>query len=694
MAVDPPRAERRPTRRTVHQVELRDDFAWLKDENWQEVMHRPEVLQQDIRDHLEAENNYTAACLRDSAALQEQLFQELKGRIKQQDDSVPTADGPYAYFHRFVAGGQYPVFVRQRVNAGQEEVLLDGNREAEGQAYFRVGGVRHSHDHKLLAYAVDTKGSEYYQGRIKDLETGELLDDRLENTSGGLVWSNDGAFLFYVELDDNHRPCRLKRHRLGSSQQEDHLVFEETDAGFFLDVNKTESNRFILIDSHDYGSSEVWLIDADAPDSPPRLVQGRSPDLKYQVSHDAARDRLLILTNADDAVDFKLMEAPLANPARQQWRDLLGSAPGRYRMDLQLFADHMVLLELVESLPRLTITRLSSGESHEVGFTEAAYSLSLLPGFDYHSATVRFVFSSPKTPQQTYDYELSTRVRKLLKTQEVPSGHDPDAYATRRLLAPGHDGVEIPITLLYRRDCQLDGSAPLLLYGYGSYGLPTPASFVPNRLSLVDRGFIYAIAHIRGGSDKGYSWYLDGRLEKKRNTFWDFLAVARHLIKTGLAHQQGIAAHGGSAGGMLMGVVANEDPALFKAVVADVPFVDVLNTMLDDSLPLTPPEWLQWGNPITDNAAFDYIRSYSPYDNIVAQDYPHILATAGLTDPRVTYWEPAKWVAKLRETKTDNNLLLLRTYMDAGHAGSAGRFDKLREVALIYAFLLKVFDLD
>ncbi|MGO1119773.1 S9 family peptidase [Rhodovibrionaceae bacterium A322] len=692
MSVAPPRPEKRPTHRTVHGVDLQDDYAWLKDENWQEVMHKPEVLQADIKAHLDAENSYTAACLANTQDLQQTLFEELKGRLKEQDDSVPARDGDYAYFYRFVTGGQYPVFVRNNLSTGQEEELLDGNKEAEGEAYFQVGGIMHSQDHSMIAYAVDTKGSEYFEGRIKNLTSGELLPDRLLNTAGGLVWSNDGQFLFYVELDDNHRPCRLKRHKLGSSQDEDVLIFEEKDPGFFLGVDKTESGRFILVDSHDYDCSEVWLIDADAPESDPLLVQARSGELKYEVSHDAARDRLLILTNADGATDFKLVEAPLSAPGKENWTDLVPHELGRYRIDHLLFADHMVLLERVESLPTISITCFSSGQSHQVSFSEAAYSLGLSPGYEYDSHNLRFVFSSPKTPQQTFDYDLLSRKRTLLKTQEVPSGHDPEAYETRRLLAPSHDGALVPVTLLYRKDTPLDGSAPVLLYGYGSYGLATPASFVPNRLSLVDRGFVYAIAHIRGSSDKGYSWYLDGRLEKKRNTFWDFIAAGRHLVAEGLAREGNIAAHGGSAGGMLMGVVVNEAPDLFKAAVADVPFVDVLNTMLDDSLPLTPPEWPQWGNPITDKAAFDYIRSYSPYDNITDQSYPHILATAGLTDPRVTYWEPAKWVARLREVKCDDKLLLLRTYMDAGHAGSAGRFDKLKEVGLIYAFLMKVFD--
>lgn len=693
-AAEPPVAERRPTGRTFHGVELADDYAWLRDPQWQQVMRDPSVLQDDIRAYLEAENAYAAAVLEGTAALRETLFAEMKGRIKEHDDSVPDPDGPWEYLTRFVTGGDYPLLVRRPVGAAGpagEQVLLDGNREAEGHPFFALGGASHSRDHRHLAYAVDLNGSEFFEVRILDMERGVLLPERIPSAAGSLAWSADGETLFYTRLDDHHRPCKVLRHRLGSDPAEDVLVYEESDPGFFLGVGLSDSRELVLIDSHDHATSEIRILPAAEPEAAPVLVAPRVTDLRYSLQHDAARGRLLILTNAEDAEDFKLVETPVAEPGRENWRDLLGHEPGTLRLGMEVFAEHLVLLERVDALPRLTVLRLGDGASHHVRFPEAAFSLAIDPGAAYDTTTLRFVYSSPSTPAQTYAYDLESRERLLLKEQEVPSGHDASAYTVERLHAPAADGEAIPVTLVHRSDTPLDGSAPLLLYGYGAYGIAIPANFVPNRFSLLDRGFVFAIAHVRGGMDKGWRWYRDGKLDRKTNSFDDFVAVARHLVAQGVARPGEIAIHGGSAGGLLVGAVLNRAPELFKAAVADVPFVDTLNTMLDASLPLTPPEWPEWGDPIRDPAAFGRIRAYSPYDNVGRHDYPHILATAGLTDPRVTYWEPAKWVAKLRALKTDRNLLLLRTYMEAGHGGASGRFDKLKEVALVYAFLLKVF---
>ncbi|SMF07467.1 oligopeptidase B Serine peptidase. MEROPS family S09A [Tistlia consotensis] len=693
-APTPPVAERRPTRRTVHGVELSDDYAWLRDPQWQQVMRDPSVLQPDIRAYLEAENAYTEAALAGTGALRETLFAELKGRIKEHDDSVPDPDGPWEYFVRFVAGGDYPLLVRRPTGAADgagEEVLLDGNREAEGHPFFALGGASHSRDHRHLAYAVDLNGSEFFEIRVLDMASGSLLPDRIASASGSLAWAADGETLFYTRLDDHHRPCQVLRHRLGGDPAEDVLVYEEKDPGFFLGVALTDSRELILIDSHDHATSEIRLLDAWRPAGEPLLVAAREPDLRYSIQHDAPRDRLLILTNLDGAEDFKLMAAPLAAPGRSSWRDLLPHEPGTLRLGMECFREHLVLLERVDALPRLTVLRLADGASHRIGFEEAAYSLGIDPSAAYDTTALRFVYSSPTTPAQTYAYDLESRERSLLKEQEVPSGHDAAAYRVERFHALAEDGEEIPVTLLHRADTPLDGSAPVLLYGYGAYGIAVPANFVTNRFSLVDRGFVYVIAHIRGGMDKGWRWYRNGKLEQKTNSFDDFVAVARSLIARGLARKGEISIMGGSAGGLLVGAVLNRAPELFKAAVADVPFVDTLNTMLDETLPLTPPEWPEWGNPITDAEAFARIRGYSPYDNVGRHGYPHLLVTAGLTDPRVTYWEPAKWVAKLRALKTDDQLLLLRTYMEAGHGGASGRFDKLKEVALTYAFLLEVF---
>ncbi|WP_208539188.1 S9 family peptidase [Algihabitans albus] len=696
----PPHAEPEPLVHDLHGRTWSDGYAWLRDDDWQRVMREPERLKAHIRDHLEAENAYTAAVLEPTKALQDTLFAEIKGRIKEEDASVPAPDGPWVYYRRFRQGGQHPIFCRKPRGASQSEptemVLLDGDRESEGSGFFAIRGAQHSPDHDHFAWSSDTTGAEICDIRIKVLDDGRLLSDVISGSNGAFAWAGDGKHLFYVVLDDNHRPYRVYRHRLGSAQSEDALVYEERDPGFFVGLDESESRRFVMISTHDHTTSEVYLIDAKAPETAPRLVAPRLRDQEYRVHHDAARDRLLILTNAEAAEDFKVMAAPLSSPGREAWTEVLPHAPGVLRLDLLLFADWMVRLERSEGLPRLVVTRLGPEPSDDrreqtLAFEEAAYALALQPGYEYDSDELRFVYSSPTTPPITYAQDLGGGSRSLLKQDEVPSGHDPSDYLVERLQAPATDGETVPVTLLRHKDTPLDGSAPCLLYGYGAYGMSIPAGWSPNRLSLVERGFVHAIAHVRGGMDKGYAWYRNGKLLAKKNSFTDFVAAAEHLVAEGYTARGEIAIHGGSAGGMLVGATVNLRPELFKAVVAEVPFVDVLNTMVDETLPLTPPEWPEWGDPIRSEEAFDYIRSYSPIDNIAATAYPHIFATAGISDPRVTYWEPAKWVARLRATKTDDNLLLLHTYMEAGHGGSAGRFDKLKEVAMLYAFLLLVF---
>ncbi|MDH3700365.1 MAG: S9 family peptidase [Alphaproteobacteria bacterium] len=687
----PPRAAPRPSVTERHGDRLEDPYAWLKDENWQQVMREPDVLDGEIRAYLEAENDYTTAILAPVADLKGRLFEEIKGRIKEDDSSVPAPDGAYEYYRRYETGGQHPLYCRRTRdgNSQDEEILLHGDREAEGHPYFDVAACRQSPDHRRLAYATDLNGSEIYTIQVKDLTQGRLLDDTIANAHGALVWANDGETFFYTVLDDNHRPSRVYRHRVGDDPATDALIYEEPDAGFFVSIGRTESRRFIVIDAHDHETSEVRLIDAAQPDSAPVLVAARETELEYSVSHHG--DQLIILTNADGAEDFKLMTAPVDRPGRQHWQDLVPHQDGTLIVDMELFADHLVRLERRDGLPRIVIRRLSDGDEHRIAFDEAAYSLSLLGGYEFETTTLRFAYSSMTTPEQIYDYDMTSRDRSLRKQQEVPSGHNPDDYVTHRIFATSHDGETVPVSILFGRDTKLDGSAPLLLYGYGSYGHAIPASFSVSRLSLVDRGFVYAIAHIRGGTERGYGWYLAGKREHKMNTFLDFIGAAEKLRDDGYARPGAIACHGGSAGGMLVGAVANLRPDLFNAVIGEVPFVDVLNTMCDDTLPLTPPEWPEWGNPIEDPAAYRTIKSYSPYDNVAAVDYPHMMITAGLTDPRVTYWEPAKWVAKLRALKTDQNTLLLHTNMDAGHGGAAGRFDRLKETAMVYAFLLLVF---
>jgi oligopeptidase B len=687
----PPAAKRRPSFSVHHGVELGDEYAWLRADNWQEVMRDPAVLQADIRQYLEAENAYTEASLADTVELQEALYAEMKARIKEDDSTVPAPDGPMAYYASYVIGGQYPLLCRRPRDGGPEQVLLDGNKEAEGLAYWQLGAAAHSPDHKLLAYAVDDKGSELATIRIRDLATGQDLPDAIPDTRSAIVWARDSRTLFYVRLDANHRPLFVYRHKVGTPVEEDVLVYEEKDIGFYVGVTQTQSGRFVAIDAHDHQTSEVYLIDADRPDSAPRLVAAREHGHEYSVEHQG--ERLIITTNSGGAEDFRICETPVAAPEMANWREILPHKPGRLILETIAFRDHLARLEREDGLPRIVIRRFADGAEHAIGFDEEAYSLGMSGGYEFDTTGLRFTYSSMTTPAQVFDYDMETRTRTLRKTQEVPSGHNAGDYVTRRLFAPTADGETVPISLLYRTGTPLDGSAPLFLYGYGSYGIAIPAGFSTNRLSLVDRGFVFAIAHIRGGKEKGYRWYTEGKHRKKLNTFTDFIAAGEFLAKEGYTRRGRIVANGGSAGGMLMGVVANMAPDLFLGIIADVPFVDVLNTMLDETLPLTPPEWPEWGNPIVSKDDFDIIRCYSPYDNVGAKAYPHIFAYAGLTDPRVTYWEPAKWIARLRVRNTSDNLILLKTNMEAGHGGAPGRFEALKEQALDYAFALKIADM-
>jgi len=686
----PPRAPRKPVTAVHHGVEIVDDYAWLRAPNWQEVMRDPSVLDPEIRAYLEAENAYTAHMLADTKALQEKLFAEMKGRIKEDDSSVPSPDGPWEYGTRYLTGAQYPRFTR-RPRGGtddSETVLLDGNLEAEGKPYWQLGGAAHSPNHCTLAYAVDDKGSEFYMLRFRDLATGKDLADVIPDTAGGCIWAEDSRTLFYVRLDENHRPLHVYRHVLGTPVEDDVLIYEEADKGFYVGLGETQSGRYILVDAHDHQTSEVRFIDARDPTGPMQLVSPRRFGHEYAVDHHG--DDLIILTNSGDAEDFRIVTAPIATPQEAYWRELLPHKPGRLILDFTAFKDHLSRLERENGLPRIVIRRFADGAEHAIAFDEEAYSLGMSSGYEYDTTALRFSYSSMTTPAQVFDYDMETRVRILRKTQEVPSGHNAADYVTRRIEAPAADGEMVPISVLYHKSTPLDGSAPLFLYGYGSYGITIPASFSTTRLSLVDRGFIFAIAHVRGGKDKGYRWYTGGKARTKMNTFTDFVAAGEHLVKIGWTKRGRIVANGGSAGGMLMGVVANLAPDLFLGIIADVPFVDVLNTMLDDTLPLTPPEWPEWGDPIRSEEAFRLIRSYSPYDNVERKAYPHIFAYGGLTDPRVTYWEPAKWIARLRERNTSSKLLLLKTNMEAGHGGASGRFESLKEVALDYAFAIKI----
>jgi oligopeptidase B len=666
-----------------------DDYTWMKDDNWQAVLRDPSVVKGEIREHLEAENAYLHAVLAPTQDLQARLFEEMKGRLKDDDSSVPTPDGPYDYFSRYEIGAQHPRHVRRPRGAETgETVLLDEEAEANGKAYYAVDAAAHSPDHALYAWAEDDQGSEYHRILIRDLATGALLPDGPESASGAFAFSPDSSWLFWVWRDENARPARV--YRRPARGGEDVLVYEESDEGMFLGVGVTADDSHIVIGVQNQETSEEWVIPANDPTAAPVVAQPRETGVRYDL--DRWSDRWVIRTNADAAVDFKLAISRADIPARAAWQDWIKHRPGRLIAGMALFKDHLVRLERENACDRLVVMTRGEGdhgaEEHVVAFDEPAYALNLVGGYEYATAITRFVYQSPTTPRQWFDYDMVTRRRTLRKTQEVPSGHDPALYETRRLYAFASDDEEVPITVLMRRGTPLDGSAPVLLYGYGAYGYPHTASFSTQALSLVDRGWIWAGAHVRGGSDKGWGWFLDGRKFKKKNTFTDFIACAEHLIAQGYGAPGRIAAYGGSAGGMLVGAVANMRPDLWGAIIAAVPFVDVLNTMSDVSLPLTPPEWPEWGDPTRDPDAYDYIASYSPYDNVAALAYPAILARGGLSDPRVTWWEPEKWVAKLRDHATGDRPVLFAVNLEAGHGGASGRFDHLKEVALDYAFAI------
>ena len=687
--LDAPTPEARRQEITQHGETRVDEFTWLRDDNWQAVMRDPSVLDADIRRHLEAENAYYNAVMEPLEALEDRIYAEIRGRIKEDDASPPERDGPWFYYTRYREGGQYPVFARRPADengeiSGEEQIVLDGDAEAEGIEYFDLGAVEHSPDHRYLAWAVDTAGSEFYEVRICDLETGEDVATLTDEGYGSLEWANDSRTVYWVWRDANNRPKRVYRQAIDADEAE--MIYEEADDGFFLGVGKTDGDAWIVLSASDHTTTEMRLYDADDPDAEPLLVSERETGVEYSLTE--AGGRIFVRTNQDGAVDFKIMTAPLNDPRRENWSDLIDHRPGVLVNGLIGYRNWLVRMERANALPRIVVRNLADGAEHEIAFEEEAYALGLDGGLEYAVDTMRFSYESPSTPEETFDYDMGSRERTLIKRQEIPSGHDPSDYVVRRLMAPARDGETIPVTLLYREGAPLDGSAPMLLYGYGSYGITIPASFSVSRLSLVDRGMIFAIAHVRGGMAKGYEWYLDGKLDNKRNTFNDFVDSARFLVEEGVTREGAMVAMGGSAGGLLVGAAMNQAPELFAGVIAAVPFVDVVNTISDPGLPLTPPEWPEWGNPIEDPDAYRYMMSYSPYDNVTEQAYPHLLATAGLTDPRVTYWEPAKWAARVRARRTDDGLTLMRTNMGAGHGGASGRFDVLKERAEEWAFAL------
>ena len=677
---EPPRARVAPTWLETHGVVRVDDYYWLRERN------NPEVTA-----YLETENEHTRAVMAPTEALQETLFAEIKGRIKQTDMSVPYREGDYTYYTRYEDAREYPIYCRRPIESPppsprpSEQVLLDVNRLAEGNDFCEVSGRQVSPDQRLIAYATDLEGRRIHTIRIKDLTTGETLGDELTGVTSNLVWANDSRTLFYASQDPaTLRWFRIYRHRLGAPQADDTLVFEELNETFNCEVGKSRSERYLLIASYQTLSTEYRYLDADAPDGSFAVFLPRARDHEYHIDH--YRDRFYIRTNRD-ARNFKLMEATAGQSDPDAWVELIPHREDVLLGAFELFTDHLVVQERRGGLVHLRVRPWVGEGAHDIVFDEPTYDAYLSTNREADTAVLRFGYESLTTPVSTYDYDMVTRTRTLRKREEVLGGFDRSRYRAERLTATAPDGESVPISLVSRVGTARDGMNPVLLYGYGAYGLSMDATFNSARLSLLDRGFVYAIAHVRGGQELGRRWYDDGRLGHKPNTFSDFIACAEHLVAERFTKPARLFVMGGSAGGLLVGAVLNMRPDLFAGAVAQVPFVDVVTTMLDDSIPLTTGEYDEWGNP-HERAAFDDILAYSPYDNVEAKDYPSLLVLAGLHDSQVQYWEPAKWVAKLRAVKTDTNPVLLKTSMDAGHGGVSGRYRRYRETALQYAFLL------
>jgi len=637
-------------------------------------------------DYLKSENVYTDTMLSGVKGLRQKLFDEMKGRIKEKDESVPVFKNGYYYYNRYEDGKQYFVYCRKKgdLNA-PEEVLLDVNKMAGGHNYYSARGFSISPDNKLLAYGVDSVSRRQYTIFVKNLETGEIYKDAIFPTTAGSEWANDNKTFFYTSTNPvTLLSEKIKRHKLGTDGSADAVVYDEKDKSNYIGVGKTKSDKYIMIYSGGTLSSEMRYIDASQPEAQFKIFQPRLKEVLYQVDHWG--NKFFITTNKD-AKNFKLMETPVEKTSVENWKEVIPHRADVLLEGIDVFKNFLVVTERKDGLLQIRVRNLTSGAEHYLNFGEPAYAAYLGENPEFNTSTLRYNYTSLTTPNSTYDYNMDTKEKKLMKQQEVVGGYNPQDYVTERIYATARDGVKVPVSLVYKKGFNMDGTAPLLLYGYGSYGFSTDASFSSNRLSLLNRGFAFAIAHIRGGQEMGRQWYEDGKMMKKKNTFNDFIDCGEYLISQKYTTKEHLYAQGGSAGGLLMGAITNMRPDLWHGIVAAVPFVDVVTTMMDESIPLTTNEFDEWGNP-KNKEAYDYMKSYSPYDNVEKKAYPNLLVTTGLHDSQVQYFEPAKWVAKLREMKTNNNLLLLHTNMEAGHGGSSGRFDYLKDVALQYAFLL------
>ena len=677
--IEPPVAKRIPKYDTLFGDVRVDYYYWLRDRE------NPEVIE-----YLRAENKYTEKMMADTKRLRERLFKELKSHIKETDESVPVKYGDYYYYTRYEEGKQYPIYCRKKGSLEtNEEVYLDVNQLAKGKEYFRVSSLTLSPNHQFLAYVADTTGREKFTLYIKDLETGEILPDRIPDVYYGLAWANDNKTIFYTTLDSTLRPYRLYRHVVGTDPSEDILVYQENNGKYYLSVRKSRSGRFIFLELNSEITSEIWYLDADNPSERFKVIKPREYGVEYKVAH---QGNFFYITTNKDAVNFKVVKTPVEAPGEKNWEEFIPHDKDRMIYGIDAFKNHLVMSYRENGLRKLKVIEVDSKKEYDIPVDEEVYTITLGDNPEYDTDVIRYVYNSLVTPRTVYDFRISTGEKELKKRQEVP-GYDMSEYETKRIWVIARDGKKIPVSLVWKKGFKADGTHPCYLYGYGSYGSVIDPRFSSNRLPLLNRGFLYAIAHIRGGGALGRQWYLDGKLLKKKNTFFDFIDVAEYLIRQKYTSRDRLVISGGSAGGLLMGAVTNMRPDLFKVVIAKVPFVDVLNTMLDPSIPLTVIEYDEWGNPNEKDYYF-YIKSYSPYDNVEPKEYPNMLVTAGLHDPRVQYWEPAKWVAKLRHNKKDNNLLLLKTNMSAGHFSYSGRYDYLKDIAFEYAFIFKVLGIE
>ncbi len=672
--VNPPLADKQPQVLELHGDQRVDDYFWLRDRD------NPKVIA-----YLEAENAYTEAMMQHTEALQTKLYDEMLARIKETDLSVPFRKDDYYYYSRTEEGKAYPIHCRKKGSLdAPEEVLLDQNELAKGHDFFSLGVFQVSPNHQILAYSVDTSGSEQYTLFFLNLNTFQLDSETIPETYFSLTWANDNQTVFYTKIDAANRPYKLFRHTLGTPITEDVLIYHEKDEIYNLYVDKTRSQAYILMVLESSITTEIHYLDANNASSDFQVIHPRTTGMEYDVEHHS--DYFYIVTN-DEATNFKLVKTPVATPNKENWQTVIPHREDVMLSGVSLFTNHLVIYERKAGLQTARVQNLSTSRENNITFPEPTYTLSEGNNPEFNTSILRFNYTSLITPLSVFDYNMETNQRELKKETEVLGGYEKSQYKSEWLMATAKDGTQIPISIVYKQGIKKNGKNPLFLTGYGSYGYSYPVTFSSTRLALLDRGVVYAIAHIRGGEEMGRKWYEDGKFLQKKNTFTDFIACAEYLISQGWTASDALAISGGSAGGLLMGAVINMRPDLFKVVVADVPFVDVVTTILDTSLPLSAMEWEEWGNP-NDKVYYDYMKSYSPYDNVEAKDYPDMLITAGLNDSRVKYWEPAKWTAKLRELKTDNNVLLLKTNMSAGHGGASGRYESLKELAFDYAFVL------